>query len=269
MSQWPRIRTPLFHQGRAALHTTLDLVIPPICALCRSDLGDEDRWLGLCHNCRTLFTRSAERYCARCGNQYSPQQQAITTERNRCCENCNQTSFVFSNVFTLGPYQSYLRTAVLQTKHPQGYPLAVALGRLLAQTQKKDIEIFHPDMVIAIPMHWWRRFQRGANGPDAIADSVAKYLGLPKANRWIIRSRHTDKQVTLPQTQRTRNLKNAFQLQKKRVSGKRILLIDDVMTTGATCNEVARVFRSHGACDVAVAVVARQGLNTSKTALYA
>ncbi len=268
MSRWPQKKTILYDQGRAALHAALDLVIPSTCAFCRSDLGDPNGWLGLCQNCCNLFTRSANQYCARCGDQYDALQRKMPIEQNGWCESCKQTSFMFSNVFTIGPYQSQMRAAVLQTKQPHGYPLAVALGRLLAQTQKKFIDAFHPDMVIAIPMHWWRRILRGTDGPDAIAAGMAKYLGLPKVNRAIIRSRNTKKQVALPRTQRIRNLKNAFRLHKKRVLGKRILLVDDVMTTGTTCNEVARVFREHGACDVAVAVVARQGLNTPKTTVY-
>ncbi len=267
MLQKSRFKTSVFHWGRNALHTAVNIVIPPVCALCRADLGDEYRCIGFCQDCRSLLTGFGERYCARCGNEYDSHRQETNCGRNGCCPRCKQQKFQFSAVFALGPYQSHVRRAVLQTKHPQGYPLAVALGRLLAQTQKKDLEVFHPDMVIAIPTHWWRRFQRGAYGPDAIAESVAKYLGIPKASRWIIRSRHTTKQVTLPQTRRKRNLENAFRLIKKEVSGKRILLIDDVMTTGTTCNEVARIFQSNGARDVAVAVVARQGLNTMMTQL--
>ena len=77
-------------------------------------------------------------------------------------------------------------------------------------------------------------------------------------------SRVTARQVYLSQDRRLKNLKGAFRLHRKNVSGKRILLIDDVMTTGATCNEVARLLRRHGAKSVAVAVIARQGLNTPR-----
>jgi len=142
----------------------------------------------------------------------------------------------------------------------------VALGRLLAHVRKKEIDLFQPDLIIATPMHWLRRLTRGVNGPDAVANSVAKYLGLPKANRAIIRFRPTAQQVNLSQTQRLKNITSAFRLRKKNIAGKRILLIDDVMTTGATCNEVAKVLRFHGASDVAVGVVARQGLNVHRKA---
>ena len=249
------------------MHTTLDLVIPPTCNYCRCDLNDKNRWLGLCHNCCALFTRSAERYCDRCGAQFTTHETERTRKRVGICDACKNIEFAFSEIFTLGPYQNHLRDAVLQTKYPQGYPLAVALGRMLARKQKKAIDAFQADVVIATPMHWWRRFQRGAHGPNAIAESMATYLGLPKANRLLIRSQPTEKQVALSQTQRTKNLEGAFRLLKKNIVDKRILLIDDVMTTGATCNEIARVFRSHGANDVAVAVIARQGLKDPKIAL--
>ena len=271
MAYWLNYARPLYHKGyqkgRAAVHTALDLVIPPTCNYCRCDLNDESRWLGLCHNCCFLLTRSTELYCDRCGTKSATQIAEHTLRRIRTCDACKHFKFIFSEIFALGPYQNHLRDAVLQTKYPQGYSLALALGRMLACAQKKELDAFHADLIIATPMHWLRRFQRGAHGPDAIAQGMAKYLGLPRANRLIIRSQYTEKQVALSQTQRTKNLAGAFRLLKKNVVNKRILLIDDVMTTGATCNEIARVFRSHGAKDVAVAVVARQGLKDQKTAL--
>ena len=261
---WLHNAKPLYLKGRAAMHTALDLVIPPTCNYCHCDLNDKNRWLGLCNNCCSLFTRTAELYCDRCGTKFATPKAKRTFNRTRTCDACKHLKFIFSEIFTLGPYQNHLRDAVLQTKYPQGYSLAVSLGRMLARTQKKEINAFQADLVIATPMHWLRRFQRGAHGPDAVAESLATYLGLPKASRLIIRSQYTEKQVALSQTQRTKNLADAFRLLKKNVVDKRILLIDDVMTTGATCNEIARVFRSHGAIDVAVAVVARQGLKDRK-----
>ena len=256
-----------YHKGRAAMHAAIDLVIPPTCNYCRCDLNDKNRWLGLCHNCCLLLTRSTELYCDRCGTKFAAHKAERTFKRIRTCDACKHLEFNFSEIFTLGPYQNHLRDVVLQTKYPQGYSLAVSLGRMLARTQKKEIDAFQADLVVATPMHWLRRFQRGAHGPDAIANGMAAYLELPRANRLIIRSQYTEKQVALSQNQRSKNLAGAFRLLKKNVVNKRILLIDDVMTTGATCNEIAGVFRSHGAIDVAVAVVARQGLKDRKAAL--
>lgn len=248
------------------MNNSVDLVIPPICNLCRCDLTDESRWLGLCDKCCSLVIESSDDYCSRCGNQSEIYRQEAATKSSEFCPKCKQTHFMFSRVFTLGPYQKYLRHAVLQTKHPHGYPLAVALGRLLAHVRKKEIDLFQPDLIIATPMHWLRRLTRGVNGPDAVANSVAKYLELPKSNRAIIRFRYTAQQVNLSQTQRLKNIASAFRLRGKNIAGKRILLIDDVMTTGATCNEVAKVLRFHGASDVAVGVVARQGLSVHRKA---
>ena len=257
MSRWLHFAAPLYDQGRAFLSTSIDLVLPPICNLCRCELEEEKRWLGLCNACCELVMTSGDIYCPRCGNQRGGHQQRATTTSSTVCLKCEKTHFSFSQVFTLGPYQKTLRNAVLQTKYPYGHPLAVALGRLLSHAKEKEIGLFQPDFIIAIPMHWLRRLKRGVNGPDAVADSMAKHLHIPKAMRAITRFRCTVQQTNLSQTQRLKNLKNAFLLLKKNVRGKRILLVDDVMTTGATCNEAARILRSHGAIDVAVAVLSR------------
>ena len=262
MARWLRFATPLYDQGRAFLSTSIDLVLPPICNLCRCELDDEKRWLGLCNACCELVMTSGDFYCPRCGNQRGGHQRGATTTSSTVCLKCKKTHFIFSQVFTLGPYQKTLRNAVLQTKYPYGHPLAVALGRLLAHAKEKEIGLFQPDFIIAIPMHWLRRLKRGVNGPDAVADSIAKYLRVPKAMRAITRFRCTVQQTNLSQTQRLENLKSAFLLLKKNVRGKRILLVDDVMTTGATCNEAARILRSHGAIDVAVAVLSRAGIES-------
>ena len=125
----------------------------------------------------------------------------------------------FSQVFTLGPYQKTLRNAVLQTKYPYGHPLAVALGRLLSHAKEKEIGLFQPDFIIAIPMHWLRRLKRGVNGPDAVADSMAKHLHIPKAMRAITRFRCTVQQTNLSQTQRLKNLKKCVSALEEKCPG--------------------------------------------------
>ena len=263
VSQKLRFTIPVRDYGRAIVNNSIDLVIPPICNLCRCDLNAENRWFGLCTACCELATMSNDCYCTQCGHQRDTHKQELTSIDSGSCSKCKQKKYMFSHVFTLGPYHNHLRNAVLQTKHPYGYPLAVSLGRLLAHARKKEIDLFHPDFIVATPMHWWRQLKKGVNGPDVIANSMAKYLHISKANRVISRCRHSAQQVNLSQNQRLENIKSAFLLLKKNMSGKRILLIDDVMTTGATCNEIARLFRSHGAKDVAVAVVARAEIEST------
>jgi len=181
------------------------------------------------------------------------------------CRECAQAHYAFSQVFALGPYEGIWRNAVLHTKYPDGYPLAVALGRYLAETNESEIRLFHPDLILPIPLHWSRRLKRGTNGPDALAKSMSKYFKIPWANRLLIRIRRTLPQTNLSQAQRRKNLQGAFRVSlRKGITGKRILLVDDVLTTGATGNEAAKMLQAGGATKVALAVVARAGMETAR-----
>jgi predicted amidophosphoribosyltransferase len=106
-------------------------------------------------------------------------------------------------------------------------------------------------------MHWWRRFLRGVNSAALLAEVLSRRLQLPLFSR-LVRHRYRPPQNTLPASRRRTNLRGAMRARKAAaIKDARVLLIDDVLTTGATCNEAARVLRGAGAADVVVAVVAR------------
>jgi predicted amidophosphoribosyltransferase len=113
------------------------------------------------------------------------------------------------------------------------------------------------DVVIPVPMHWRRRLARGSNHSRALAGLLAGNLDLPLGDD-LVRTRYTPPQVNLPRTKRIEMVRGAFGLRSARaVEGARVLLVDDVTTTGATANESARTLLSGGASRVTLAVVAK------------
>jgi ComF family protein len=158
----------------------------------------------------------------------------------------------------LGSYRDELRRAVLQMKRAGSEPLAVAIGGLLVHTLEAPLRELQPDVIVPIPMHWSRRFARGINGPEMLAAAMGRRLRLPVAPRALVRRRATRPQSELLPEDRANNLRGAFRLAAQRkVRGRRILLVDDVLTTGTTVNEAAKVLLGGGAAAVAVAIVAR------------
>jgi predicted amidophosphoribosyltransferase len=106
-------------------------------------------------------------------------------------------------------------------------------------------------------MHWWRRFQRGTNNPELVAEVLGRYLRLPVARRLLSR-KYRPPQATLTVHRRLVNVRKSMRLRwRRKLSAKRVLLVDDVLTTGATCSEAARVLLKAGVQDVVAAVVAR------------
>jgi ComF family protein len=164
----------------------------------------------------------------------------------------------FSEVRTLGSYEGPLRQAVLKIKHAAHEPLAVALGQRLAEQIASRQWMETPDLVAAVPMHWLKRIWRGTHTAQTLAASVARALALPHSSGLLICRRLLARQATLTPPQRRMNVRNAFRTSRlARISGKRVLLVDDVMTTGATAKEATRALLAGGAAAVCVATVAR------------
>ncbi|MEK6249529.1 MAG: phosphoribosyltransferase family protein [Planctomycetales bacterium] len=239
---------------RVAFAAALDLLLPPGCTFCHQDLERVTDDIHLCGDCREALVNLSGPVCLLCGCELP----ASFTRDQQGCSNCSKLGYQFSAVMALSAYRMKTRIAMLQTKRPGGQPLATALGGLLAHCQGGQIRQFQPHRVVPIPMHWMRRLQRGSNCPDTVAGTVADKLELPFTPHLLVRRRKTIRQTELTQGRRLENVRHVFSVHRPRkVENKRILLVDDIMTTGATCNEAAKALRAAGAADIAVAVLAR------------
>lgn len=158
----------------------------------------------------------------------------------------------------LGTYGNELRDVVLRLKRPGSEPIGMAMGSLYWERRGDQIRSLRPNLVVPIPMHWWRRLVRGTNSPDVLAAQVASFLQVPCRTRILKRRRNTRPQKDLQPKQRFRNMAGAFALATRYdIKGACVLLVDDVLTTGTTCNEAAKTLVRGGAAAVFVAVLAR------------
>lgn len=157
----------------------------------------------------------------------------------------------------LGPYRGELGEAIVRTKRAKNEPLVFALGRLLAAERGSELNDLQADVVLPMPMHWLRRVRRGTNGPDLLAEALATCLNLPMKSGWLRRRRLTSLQVEVAPSERLVRQRKSFSAVKRKVHGRRILLVDDVLTTGATAAEASQTLLEAGAAAVSVAVLAR------------
>jgi ComF family protein len=232
----------------------VELVYPPQCAFCREEiLGPPDGIL-LCDGCRRQLTDNAHAACPRCAVSI----EGSSESASETCPQCRELDWQLGAAFRVGAYRDELGEAVLRMKHPAGEPLAAAMGRMIAHSRGDEMADWRPEVVVPIPMHWRRRMSRGANSPELLAAAISRRLEIPAAVGALARSRLTRPQNELPPEERAENIRGAFHVRSSwEFSGARVLLVDDVMTTGATANETARVLRHSGASEVAIAVIAR------------
>lgn len=235
------------------IQTSLGLLFPPRCTYCEAELGGPLGGLLLCDPCRETLGRPDWRYCPRCGAGL-----ASDTPQSEGCDHCRTAHLRFDAAISLGAYREPLRDAVLKMKHPAGKALAAAMGRLLLLRRAGDLSTLRPDLVLPVPMHWRRRMAQGMNSPDLLAESLARHLDVPVVARLLTRCRNTPPQANLSLKQRFANIRGAFAVRADYdLGGAHILLVDDILTTGATCSEAARMLKAAGAARITVAVLAR------------
>ena len=237
---------------QTGLAAAADLLFPPRCGCCGDDCVALPGAPLLCVTCAAELAATKQPTCPRCAMPCTDADAAAGD-----CYDCRGRKFQFAEARSLGVYEGPLRQAVLKIKHYQHEPLAAALGWQLAEELLRRPFSGPCDVVVPVPLHWAQRVWRGTSTTRTLARAVARSLGLRCSGtlrcRRVLRRQHT-----LPAQQRRENVRGAFRISWARnLHGVRVLLIDDVMTTGATANEAARVLRKAGAAAVYVATVAR------------
>jgi ComF family protein len=158
----------------------------------------------------------------------------------------------------LGRYEGLLREVILRLKHVRHEGLAETLGELWGEHAGADFRETGATVIVPVPLHFWRLWQRGYNQSAGLAHGLASRLDLPCRPRWLLRIRNTPMQNTQPRSSKGANVKGAFRAARGLdLSGQTVLLVDDVMTTGSTASEAARALLDAGAERVVVAVLAR------------
>jgi ComF family protein len=230
-----------------------DLLLPPRCAYCDRELPELVDDGSFCVDCLARLGPETWHGCRRCGGAvldcgFPPLR----------CLLCRDTPLRFDAAVTLGSYHAGLRDVILRMKRPSHDGLSIAMGRLLFRRRREQLLEHRADMVVPIPMFWARRLHRGINNADVLARCLGRSLGIPVRRNVLIRRRNTLPQADLPPSRRFQNVRDAFRIRRPETANNaRVLLVDDVLTTGATCSEAAKMLKQAGAAYVAVAVVAR------------
>jgi ComF family protein len=219
----------------------LDALFPPRCAGC----GQIGTWF--CADCRTAIEFIRPPLCPRCG---------LPATSGDLCSACRRDPPRLDGLRSVAFFQGPLREAIHALKYRTRRGLATVLGQLLADCARQ--ESIAADIAVPVPLHPTRLHERGYNQSALLANELGRQLGIAVREDVLTRVRHTAPQMTLNATQRQINVQGAFRCRDPGVAGHRVLLIDDVCTTGATLSACAAALREAGAASVWALTLARE-----------
>ena len=221
--------------GRHLVSGITQLIYPNTCWTCGTIMRPEEKHV--CSICLPKLTIDPFPTCPRCSSTVGPH---LTLTDG--CPACQAESFAFDGAFRMAAYDGLLRDVILRMKQWTGEDVAEIVGALWAKHMASRLAPLHPDGVIPVPLHWQRQWRRGFNSCDLLAHALAKELRIPCWSRALRRLRATAQQTQQPSgAARKENVKHAFQTRAGySLEGKTVLLVDDVLTTGATASEAAR-----------------------------
>ncbi len=235
---------------RSILKAIDHVLAPPVCPVCRETLAEEREDGRLCGRCRSLVEEDGgARRCRLCG-------AGMDTALDFCAD-CAAAKRPWKAGTCAFPYEGELAQWILAYKFGGRTAMAPFFIREMTLAWKRDCGDFQVDAVVPIPLHWRRLCQRGFNQAEILARGVAKGLGvdcLPALKR----VHSTGHQARLAGASRRKNLRNAFRVARvDLVDSRRILVVDDVFTTGSTLSAACQALLNAGAAETAVLAMAR------------
>ena len=237
-----------------------NLLYPPACLLCHTELPvprslPRTRDGLLCGACAGAMPRSGPPVCERCGAELPGAFDARTL-----CPSCRKRPLEFEMARAPWRYAGRVQDAIRQFKYHRRWRLGRWLAEEMTVTAQASFPLHEISVVIPVPLHWLKRRLRGVNPAEQLAQTVSRLLGKPCAPHALRRTRWTATQTRLPGPARARNVQRAFLADARLVREQTALLIDDVLTSGATADACAVALKEAGARRVFVLTAARTPL---------
>ena len=230
----------------------LNFILPPRCINCGKVLNEED---GICSECFQKISFISRPYCEKCGIPFAEK----TSGKNICGSCLKDKKSVFRLFRSVFIYDEFSKKMVLSLKFMDKTENAKILGKMMffagKDIFKNEDEI---DVIIPIPLHYKRLLKRKYNQAGLLAKALSKYCAKPVDYSSVIRAKNNRPQVEFSGKVRHNNVKGVFEVRKtQKIKDKRILLVDDVYTTGSTMKECAKVLLKAGAKSVDFITIAR------------
>ena len=218
----------------------MDLLFPAKCLGCNSVLQPGEY---LCQRCKKQIHYVGKNVCVKCGKPL------IKTEADRCYD-CQKQQHYFKMNRSVMVYDAGVKKMLYELKYNHRKEVAAFLGKEMARELKDYIWGLKIQGIVPIPLHGSKKRERGYNQAELIAAAMGKETGIRVYGNYLIRSEDTRPQKELNDMERKNNVKNAFHMGQNEVQLKRIMLVDDIYTTGATLDAATRALQKKGEVEV-------------------
>jgi len=241
--------------SREALDALASLVFPAPCRICEATLTTASR-IPVCYTCLDSLQPLSGAICQKCGRPFVS--VPASTGGQLLCHLCRRDAYGFDVARSFAAYNDPMVRAIVLLKYHAVTPLGGWFAARLAEMIAREPETFAADVVVPVPLHASRLRERGYNQADLIARPLARRLGLPLRTYLLVRTKPRPNKLKLTRKERWQTVRGAYAMRAdSKIDKVRVLLVDDVFTTGATLDACARVLRQAGASRVVALTVAR------------
>ena len=215
----------------------IDLIYPPACALCGDVLAPGEK--GCCTSCGKQIDHVKAPVCEKCG------QEVLSTSVSRC-RMCESHTRSFVRGFPALNYVSPVKEGVAALKYGSRKENAAFFAAEIMRVRGREILSAKPEALVPVPVHRRKLKKRGYDQAELLANELSRYLHVPVDTGLIVREENTPPQKKLNPELRERNMKSAFQMTEKSVNYSRVMLVDDIYTTGSTVEACTRLLMAKG-----------------------
>lgn len=239
---------------KSVYSSCVDFLAPPVCLHCGRDLLSETNVSQTyCARCLPQLPVRSLNACLRCGAPLGAFQS-----NSAGCPHCRGSRFSFSGVVSLGAYEGALKDSCQRGKSPGSQPVIASLTEKLIKFHGDQLTSWQCSAVISVPTFWRARLRRRIHPNETMAEEFSRFLRIPQRRNWLRQVRKTRQQHLLPPAERRKNVRGAYSVHRATgLQGARVLLVDDILTTGSTAQVCTRALLEAGAAEVFVAVLAR------------
>lgn len=218
----------------------MDVVFPKSCPMCDEVM---ERGRLICKKCEPKLVYIAEPKCKKCGKQ-------IDSDEAEYCEDCGKTNHYYRKGIAAFQYNDMVSHSIYRFKYHNRRTYAEFYGSAIAAKYREEIERWHADVIIPVPIHERKMIKRGYNQAELIAKELGKNLGIKVDGNYLKRVVNTRPQKEMSRSERKKNMEKAFKISNSVVKYRKIILVDDIYTTGSTVDACAKVLLAAGACEV-------------------